>query len=228
MTYLWFIWKARNDFRFRKRQWSILQVHLAVQAHIHSSTTTLLSEQSQSCTKPQSPKKVPKSFQKPSSCRSGGDIDGFRCYTDASIDPDVSIDNPKSAGLGIVIQDNKANATHYIWLRINDITSVIMAKAAALAFAAAIISEMGIEETYFHTDNEMLVRYFNGEDCFWMPSWDSRPFTQKFINHTKHKRIQVLKIPRNKNYKAHKLARSAFNNAEFSCNIVLSLPMKIT
>jgi len=165
---------------------------------------------------------VPKSFQNLSSCRSAGDIDGFRCYTDASIDPDVSINNPKSAGLGIVIQNSKANVTHHIKLRINDITSVVMAEAATLAFVAAIISEMGIEETYFHTDNEMLLHYFNGEDCSWMPSWDSKPFTQMFINHTKHKRIQVLKIPRNRNYKAHMLARSEFTNADFSCNIVLS------
>jgi len=44
MTYLWFIWKVRNDFRFHKRKWSVLQVHLAVQAHIHSFNRTLLNE----------------------------------------------------------------------------------------------------------------------------------------------------------------------------------------
>jgi len=97
-----------------------------------------------------------------------------------------------------------------------------MAEAAALAFAAAIISEMGIEDSYFHTDNEMLVHYLNGIDCSWMPSWDSKPFTHMFINHTKHKRIQVLKIPRSGNNKAHMLARSAFTNVDFPCNIGFS------
>lgn len=33
-TILWFIWKARNDLRFQKRHWSVMQVHFAVEAEI--------------------------------------------------------------------------------------------------------------------------------------------------------------------------------------------------
>ena len=46
-TYLWFIWKAINDLRFCKRSWSVLQVHLAVHAHIHSFSRVLLKERTQ-------------------------------------------------------------------------------------------------------------------------------------------------------------------------------------
>jgi hypothetical protein len=219
MNYLWFIWKARNDFRFRKRKWSILQVHLAVQEHMHSFKATLLSEQFQSSTKAKTPKKVPKNPQNLSICRNEENSEGFNCYTDASIDPDVSIDTPKTAGLGIVIQDSNIKVSHHIQIRIDNITSVVMAEAAAIAFAAAITSELELEKICFHTDNEMLANSINGADCPWMPPWDSKPFTQMFINHTKDRNIQVLKIPRSENSIAHKLARSAYFNAGTSSKI---------
>jgi len=45
-AYLWFIWKARNDLRFRKRSWSVLQVYLAVDAYIHAFNKVQLKEKS--------------------------------------------------------------------------------------------------------------------------------------------------------------------------------------
>jgi hypothetical protein len=65
-----------------------------------------------------------------------------------------------------------------------------MAEAAAIAFAAAIVSELGLEEICFYIDNQMLANSLNGEDCSWLPS------TQTFTNYTNGKRIRVLKIPR--------------------------------
>jgi hypothetical protein len=47
MTILWYIWKARNDVRFHRKKWSVLQVHHAVEAdievasiYIHKGNTT--------------------------------------------------------------------------------------------------------------------------------------------------------------------------------------------
>jgi len=133
---------------------------------------------------------VPKSLQVFSFCRSAGNSEEIRCYTDASIDSEVSLDFPKSAGLGILIQDSRRNGSYHIKLRINEITSVVMAEAAAIAFAAAIVSELGLEEICFYIDNQMLANSLNGEDCSWLPS------TQTFTNYTNGKRIRVLKIPR--------------------------------
>jgi hypothetical protein len=67
-----------------------------------------------------------------------------QCYTDASIDPEASKDLPRMAGLGIFIQDMRRNNKFCIKLRIQDVTSVVMAEAAALAFAATISSKLGL------------------------------------------------------------------------------------
>jgi len=34
VTTLWYIWKARNELRFRQNKWSVMQVPYAIQAHI--------------------------------------------------------------------------------------------------------------------------------------------------------------------------------------------------
>jgi hypothetical protein len=47
VTYLWFIWKARNELRFRKNKWSISQVHHATQAHINTQRLALSKEENQ-------------------------------------------------------------------------------------------------------------------------------------------------------------------------------------
>jgi hypothetical protein len=41
LTTLWFLWKARNDQRFRRKTWTIWQVHHAVAAFITTSNLTL-------------------------------------------------------------------------------------------------------------------------------------------------------------------------------------------
>jgi hypothetical protein len=222
-AYLWFILKARNDLRFRKRSWSVLQVHLAVHAHIQAFSKVQLKEKFLNTL----PKKtsdndvndlqrsLQHSHQASSSFRSTGTPNAARCYTDASVDPDASQSSPKTAGLGIFLQVQPTNCNYYVKLRMDHITSVVMAEAACLAFAAAIASELGLQVISFNTDNQLLVNYLNGSDNSTPPSWDSKPFTQKFINYNHGKIVHILKIPRSRNSIAHSLARSA-NNASLS------------
>ena len=130
-----------------------------------------------------------------SSFRFTGTPNTVRCYTDASIDPDVSQNSPKTAGLGIFLQDQAKNCNYYVKLRMDNITSVVMSEAAGLAIAATITSRLGFQNISFYTDNQLLVNYLNGADHSRPPSWDSKPFTQKFINLNHGKRVQIIKIP---------------------------------
>jgi hypothetical protein len=50
VTTLWYIWKARNELRFRKQKWSVLQVHYAVQAHIKTNILSISREEKQQLT----------------------------------------------------------------------------------------------------------------------------------------------------------------------------------
>jgi len=42
ITTLWFIWRARNELRFRQNKWSVMQVHYAVQVHIQANVQPLM------------------------------------------------------------------------------------------------------------------------------------------------------------------------------------------
>lgn len=229
VTYLWFIWKARNDRRFRQRNWSVLQVHLAVKAHIQAYSAVLLKEQSQNPQRQNKHDKGTNEIREPncsthnsSQCRFTDGPEELRCFTDASIDPGVSIDSPKEAGLGIHIQEVKTKVTYHIKTRISQATSVVMAEAAALAFAAKIASNLDSDRIIFYTDNQLLVNSLNGHNTSWLPSWDSKPFIQMFINFTTNRRSQVLKIPRARNAIAHSLAKSAAISTSTSLSFVHS------
>jgi hypothetical protein len=78
-------------------------------------------------------------------CRFPEPPDVAQCFIDASIDPEVSQSAPKPAGLGISFLDPRTNTKSYIKLQINNISSVVMAEAAALAFAAAVASELLVQ-----------------------------------------------------------------------------------
>jgi hypothetical protein len=42
---LWYLWKARNDYRFSRKNWTPWQVHHAVQAHISTHTHTMAAQE---------------------------------------------------------------------------------------------------------------------------------------------------------------------------------------
>jgi hypothetical protein len=86
---LWYIWKARNDHRFQRKSWTSFQVHNAVathfqtnlsawEEHMHSDAKHNIS------TSPNHNPHVEDTYlvQFPSQ------LQGFRCYSDASISPD--------------------------------------------------------------------------------------------------------------------------------------------
>lgn len=64
----------------------------------------------------------------------------------------------------------------------SETTSVLMAEAAAMAFAASVLSTMDIQSPIFLTDNQQLATFFNADDHSSPPQWDIKNITQKFVN----------------------------------------------
>jgi len=151
-------------------------------------------------------------------CRFPMLLPGARCYTDASIAPDMPNPSPRRAGLGIFILDPRRNFKFYIKVQIGNITSVIMAEAAALAFSATASSSLQIGDISFLTDSQLLVSFFNGTDLSSPPHWEAKPFTQSFLNSVINKRVQVLKVQRSMNVTAHSLANQAFRHSGAQCS----------
>ncbi|WVZ91524.1 hypothetical protein U9M48_037683, partial [Paspalum notatum var. saurae] len=104
-------------------------------------------------------------------------IEGPRCYSDASIAPDINPNDARPAGLGVFFLDPNRQLKCYIKARTEQVNSVLMAKTAAMALAAKIISLIGIREISFLTDNQLLANFFSGTRYDEPPHWDIRPFS---------------------------------------------------
>ena len=90
-------------------------------------------------------------------------LQGARCYTDAAIAPDQANQHMRKAGLGVFILEPRRKLMIHI-KAIATANSVIMAEAAAISLAGTILSTMQIQDVFFLTDNQQMVRFFNGSD----------------------------------------------------------------
>jgi hypothetical protein len=76
-------------------------------------------------------------------------LPGPRCYSDASTTPDNINSNARKAGLGIFLLDPSHQIKFYVKAEINQVSSVLMAEAAAIALAAWITSLLHIRKHPF-------------------------------------------------------------------------------
>jgi hypothetical protein len=238
---LWYLWKARNDLRFQKKKWTVLQVHHAVEADLKISlldadkikTNSTNNQQGKTnsffagiqtnerASSPNPNHKQTCSDPTPeySICRLPSLIAGSRCYVDASITPDGYPNDARSAGLGIFFLDSMSSLRCYIKAKATQVTSVLMAESAALALPAMICSRIGVSEISFLTDNQILANFFNGTDYDSPPNWEIKPLTQNFLNATAQYKWRIFKIQRELNGTAHVLASQVFRSSLIPASI---------
>lgn len=255
LTTLWYLWKARNDLRFHRETWTIWQVHNAVAADIKAALLYCEQndEQAHSTEERIGPLALPGNNLSCAGIITGGEtrqisilpgpplyqvlqpalLFGRRCYTDASTAPDHQHQEPRKARIGIFIIDPQQKMNYYIKAAMANSTSVIMAESAAMALAADICSALNLQSLVFLTDNQQLVTFFNSAEHSTPPSWDIKPYTQKFINVISANNSKVYKVARQLNITTHTLASQAFRTTistiHFSCNNprhVLSCPLQ--
>jgi len=93
VTYLWFIWKARNELRFQKHKWSILQVHNSVHAHISMHLKELKKEPNRLVESANARQQVNSHTADGAQAQAHGTDENYSqeptCSTDASITPDA-------------------------------------------------------------------------------------------------------------------------------------------
>lgn len=224
---LWYIWKARNDARFGRKKWSVLQVHHFVQAEMELMDPTRVEMQTLESPNVASPCRG----NQHSSCFAGTIQSGLnstmnlqemstgtRCYTDASLAPDNSLQGPRQGGLGVFLISHQQNESLTICVKakVQNSTSVIMAESAALALGAKISQALSLSNPSFWTDNQQLVHFFNGDDHDNPPDWAIKPYTQTFLNIIQAIGGNIRKIDRAHNVTAHTLATQAFRS---SCKV---------
>lgn len=154
-------------------------------------------------------------------------LQGRRCYVDASTAPDQPNQQPTTAGLGIFLLNMQEQPSKALSIRDKFLgsTLVIMAEAASLALASIITNRLNITEVSFLSDNEQLAQFLNKQDQSNPPDWRIKPLTQLYTNNATATASRTYKIPRRLNTIADSLTRQAFQEAmhnvqslEFSCS----------
>jgi hypothetical protein len=125
-------------------------------------------------------------------------LQGFRCYSYASISPDQPGVGARQAGISIFIvnTDMSPPFSFFIKASMQQASSVLMAESAGLALAASVLNRMHISDAHFLVDNQLLVNYINGSDHYNPPNWRIKPFTQVVDTLLAGTTTTVLKIKR--------------------------------
>lgn len=160
-TFLWCLWKSRNDHLFCRKEGQPHQVAIATNALLqdletdmvlgHSSSTWQTTASSDGCsgTDP-----VPGT-----TIRTDLVIAGPRIYTDAAWKQRRSNPSP-TAGIGVYCHWQEANHTSDVFIQAtaSSIPSPIQAEASGLLLAASIATHLRLSEASFFTDNLSLAR----------------------------------------------------------------------
>jgi len=220
ITTMWFLWKARNDLRFNKKEWKVSHVLHAVKADIHISHTITqeLQNQPSAPTQPQNTAPPHNNTLPP--------FPGTRCYVDAAITPDAQRSNPRQAGLGILIQGAQQTTLNNVFIQAvtDSALNPLQAETHALTLASAIIKTLDINQVQYLTDSKLLATTLHKQDPVTQAAdWRTRPLIADFLCNSEQANFTVIKIPRQRNSTAHDLAAQARSQADlpaclFACN----------
>jgi ribonuclease HI len=98
-----------------------------------------------------------------------------------------------------------------------------MAEAAAIALAALITDQLGLQQVNFLSDNQQLVNFLNEQDHTNPSDWRMKYYTQIFCNSAATRTAVISKIQRSQNQTADALAKQALaeslstHSPEFTC-----------
>lgn len=123
-------------------------------------------------------------------------LQGTKCFVDASTSPDQPSTLLRQAVLGVLIVNTKVQPTQtvYIKAKLTACSSVLMAKAAALALAVNVTQCMNLTNISLLSDCEQLMHFLNTADHSNPPNWRIKYFTQLFSNQSRCREFKIFKI----------------------------------
>lgn len=117
-------------------------------------------------------------------------LQGFRCYSDAATEPDSGSTHLRPVGLGVSILNTTQKKI--LQAKVDNISCVLMAEAAALSLAARITSLLQLQGVNFLIDNQLLAGFLNSAVLSTPPDWMIKN-THQFINFSAGSSSKVLR-----------------------------------
>jgi hypothetical protein len=236
-TLLWCIWKARNDYLFNRKIWSVLQVHhaasalllygtedqamhqeashLAAHTTIHEAITTPLVASlpagPNACLQVQPILPQQMAPSPGTTVKDTSNITGPIVFTDAAWSPGRD-GQPMSAGLGLFIQLGEDRPCSHVYISAVSppVSSAIQAEAFGLLLATKVAEVLRLQCTTFLTDNATLATAVASQDLINAPGhWTIRPQLADIIASSSFNTSKIFHISRSLNFKAHHQAKLA-------------------
>jgi ribonuclease HI len=204
-TYLWCLWKARNNMLFDRKLSRPTQVYLAANAIIQGTNLEkTTSKGDHQLAQPDKHLQTPSPYplEKDSDLFAGNAI-----FCDASWSSAT-----EKAGIGVVIymQANQHCQQVQVSALAPQAFSPLQAEAHAMHLAAKLAGLPHIQDTHFYTDSSVLASAVASTDIFAAPShWEVRPLMAQIQLYPAFQRNRVAHIHRSRNVKAHHQARLA-------------------
>ncbi|KAK3139475.1 hypothetical protein QOZ80_5AG0383870 [Eleusine coracana subsp. coracana] len=222
---IWHLWKARNDKRFDRKNWTAMQVHWATKAVLKDaqvndepplplslpplSLDRNLTNRSARTTNRSTVSLLPCTSE--SMCRRTS-------FTDAALPLSHQVNMPNRAGIGVFItMPGAACPTIAAIATAQHAASALQAEAMAILLASKMLKALNFTEITYATDSQILANTLQQDDFVLHPGeWRLRPLLYEFKNNNKLINYSVIKVHRDNNTSAHQLAASAIRSSASS------------
>jgi hypothetical protein len=227
-TFLWCLWKSRNDCLFNRKPGSPLQIKHAAEAIIQGQT---LQDRVTNCITPNEKhnEQQEQDHHLPApGCTIKSDmlIAGSKVFVDASWKTSKlsGAAAQPATGIGVFMQFNISGVDHNLMVQASTPTasSPLQAEAKALHFAALIADSVQLSRPTFMTDSLLLAKAA-AVRCSSLNhlNWDIRASIAEFFHLSTRLEATIYHISRDINRVAHDCAQQAFMRSqaqpEFSC-----------
>jgi ribonuclease HI len=237
-TFLWCLWKARNDQLFCRKAHKPYQVFVATQAILQGAklgdqaqnNQTQALVQKREIPKRASPIQEQNSFMDAATSQNlqnnlqviptpgttvadPWSIPGTKIFTDAAWTQQHNHDSPPSrAGLGIIIQLEGAHqCTRLLISAVSPpAISALQAEVFGLLLAANLVHHLQLQQVTFFTDCAILAKAAASRNIIEDPGhWQIRPQLATLFSRPSFRKQKIFHIPRCMNFKAHFQAKLA-------------------
>jgi ribonuclease HI len=231
LTFMWCIWKSRNDCLFGRKKGHPYQIHLNARAlqnnlELHNLIESDLQVQQQVQAPSQHTLESASIPHQGCTLRSDLLISGARVYADASwkCNKTPAAAGSTVTGIGVFLQYETNGQSFKVMIQASTtlLPSVLQAEAKALLLAAKLAEWLQIDKPTFLTDNQVLAKAAASRTIdHALLHWEARNILADFFNATHRSGAQVFHIRRDLNFVAHNCAhqvlRQDLSQPIYSC-----------